>query len=47
VTKGQPARGLYKSAGFRPAEILPAGPEGGSRQRFVLQQALASADRRR
>jgi len=47
VSYGQPARALYESAGFRPAEILPAGPEGGSRQRFVLQQALASADRRR
>lgn len=47
VSYGRPARALYKSAGFSPAEILPAGPEAGSRQRFVLQQALPSADRRR
>ena len=47
VSYGRPARALYESAGFRPAEIRPAGPEGGSRQRFVLQQALATADRRR
>jgi GNAT superfamily N-acetyltransferase len=44
VSDGQPARALYESVGFRPAEILPAGPDGGSRQRFVLQQGLASAD---
>jgi GNAT superfamily N-acetyltransferase len=47
VSYGRPARALYKSAGFSPAEILPAGREAGSRQRFVLQQALPSADRRR
>jgi GNAT superfamily N-acetyltransferase len=47
VSYGRPARALYKSAGFSPGEILPAGLEGGSRQRFVLQQALPSADWRR
>jgi len=32
-----PARALYESFGFVPAEHLPNGPEGGSRQRFRLQ----------
>jgi hypothetical protein len=43
VSYGQPVRARYESAGFRPAEVLPAGPVGGGRQRFVLQQSLASA----
>jgi GNAT superfamily N-acetyltransferase/predicted kinase len=38
VAAGQPARALYESFGFCPAELLPAGPEGGSRQRFVLRR---------
>jgi GNAT superfamily N-acetyltransferase len=41
VIAGQAARALYESAGLRPAEMLPAGPDGGSRQRFVLVQAAA------
>ena len=35
--EGRPARALYESFGFVPAEHLPNGPEGGSRQRFRLQ----------
>jgi len=35
-TEGYPARRLYESFGFAPAEYLPDGPEGGSRQRFRL-----------
>jgi ribosomal protein S18 acetylase RimI-like enzyme len=35
--EGRAARGLYESFGFTPAECLPDGPEGGSRQRFRLQ----------
>jgi ribosomal protein S18 acetylase RimI-like enzyme len=35
--EGRAARGLYESFGFAPAERLPDGPEGGSRQRFRLQ----------
>ncbi len=31
---GPPARRLYEAFGFQPAEILPLGPEGGSRQRY-------------
>lgn len=34
--EGRPARRLYESFGFVPAEHLPDGPEGGSRQRFRL-----------
>jgi GNAT superfamily N-acetyltransferase len=34
---GYPARRLYESFGFVPAEYLPDGPEGGSRQRFRLR----------
>jgi GNAT superfamily N-acetyltransferase len=34
--EGYPARRLYESFGFVPAEYLPTGPEGGSRQRFRL-----------
>lgn len=36
--EGRPARRLYESFGFLAAEHLPAGPEGGSRQRFRLQR---------
>ncbi len=36
VAGGTAARGFYLSAGFVAAEMLPAGPGGGSRQRFVL-----------
>jgi GNAT superfamily N-acetyltransferase len=36
-TEGRPARALYESFGFVPAEHLPDSPEGGSRQRFRLQ----------
>jgi ribosomal protein S18 acetylase RimI-like enzyme len=35
--QGRAARGLYESFGFTPAECLPDGPEGSSRQRFRLQ----------
>lgn len=35
---GRPARRLYESSGFQPAEFLPNGPEGGSRQRFRLSR---------
>jgi GNAT superfamily N-acetyltransferase len=35
--EGSAARGLYESFGFTPAERLPDGPEGSSRQRFRLQ----------
>jgi GNAT superfamily N-acetyltransferase len=38
VAGGQPARALYASFGFVPAQMLANGPEGGSRQRFVLPQ---------
>jgi GNAT superfamily N-acetyltransferase len=34
--QGRPARGLYESFGFTAAEVLPRGPEGGTRQKFVL-----------
>jgi GNAT superfamily N-acetyltransferase len=37
-TEGHPARRLYESFGFVPAEDLPRGPEGGSRQRFRLRR---------
>ncbi|SDE18531.1 Ribosomal protein S18 acetylase RimI [Paenibacillus sp. UNCCL117] len=38
IPDGQPARELYRKLGFRPsADKLPAGPEGGSRQKFILQ----------
>lgn len=36
--EGRPARRLYESFGFVPAEHLPNGPEGGSRQRYRLQR---------
>jgi GNAT superfamily N-acetyltransferase/predicted kinase len=36
VVGGQPARSLYQSFGFVPGDLLPAGPEGGGRQLFVL-----------
>jgi ribosomal protein S18 acetylase RimI-like enzyme len=35
---GHPARRLYESFGFVPGEYLPAGPDGGSRQRFRLRR---------
>jgi GNAT superfamily N-acetyltransferase len=38
VPGGEPARALYQSFGFVAADLLPDGPEGGSRQRFVLRQ---------
>jgi GNAT superfamily N-acetyltransferase len=31
---GEPARRFYERLGFRAAEGMPDGPEGGSRQRF-------------
>jgi ribosomal protein S18 acetylase RimI-like enzyme len=34
---GRPARRLYESFGFIPAENLERGPEGGTRQRFRLR----------
>jgi GNAT superfamily N-acetyltransferase len=34
--EGRPARRLYESFGFAPAEYLPHGPEGGARQRLRL-----------
>jgi GNAT superfamily N-acetyltransferase len=34
---GPAARSFYSKLGFVPAEPLPAGPEGGSRQMFRLQ----------
>jgi GNAT superfamily N-acetyltransferase len=36
--EGYPARRLYESFGFVPGEYLPAGPAGGSRQRFRLRR---------
>jgi GNAT superfamily N-acetyltransferase len=36
--EGRPARRLYESFGFVPAEHLPNGPEGGSRQRYRLRR---------
>lgn len=32
VDEGRPARRFYERLGFRPAEMAPPGPEGGSRQ---------------
>src|ERR1700754_1412905 len=34
--EGQPARRLYERFGFAPSEMLPRGPEGGTRQLYVL-----------
>ena len=34
--QGKPARELYRRLGFVAGEMLPRGPEGGSRQRFTL-----------
>ncbi len=34
VEPGWPARRLYERMGFHPAELLPPGPEGGSRQTY-------------
>ena len=34
--QGQPARRLYERFGFQPREMLPRGPEGGTRQLYVL-----------
>ncbi|MBB3128612.1 ribosomal protein S18 acetylase RimI-like enzyme [Paenibacillus rhizosphaerae] len=37
VPDGQPARRLYQKFGFEPQEeLIPNGPEGGSRQKFKL-----------
>ena len=35
--EGRPARRLYESFGFIPAEELERGPEGGTRQRYRLR----------
>lgn len=40
------ARALYESFGLSPAEALPAGPESGSRQRFVLHRDLSATGSR-
>ena len=34
--EGRPARRLYERFGFVAGEMLPRGPEGGTRQRFTL-----------
>jgi len=34
--QGAPARALYQRLGFLAGEMLPRGPEGGTRQRFTL-----------
>jgi GNAT superfamily N-acetyltransferase len=34
--EGRPARALYERFGFEPREMLPRGPEGGTRQLYVL-----------
>lgn len=34
--EGRPARRLYERHGFRACEMLPRGPEGGTRQRYTL-----------
>lgn len=34
--EGHPARRLYERYGFEPREMLPRGPEGGTRQLYVL-----------
>jgi hypothetical protein len=34
VAPGRPARRFYERLGFRCAEALPPGPEGGSRQLY-------------
>jgi GNAT superfamily N-acetyltransferase len=34
--EGEPARALYRRLGFVAGEMLPRGPEGGTRQRFTL-----------
>jgi len=36
---GQAARRLYRRYGFEPREMVEPGPEGGSRQLFVLSRA--------
>lgn len=36
VVEGRPARRLYERFGFTAAELLPRGPEGGTRQRYTL-----------
>jgi GNAT superfamily N-acetyltransferase len=33
---GRPARRLYERFGFEPRDMLPRGPEGGTRQLYVL-----------
>lgn len=40
-----PARALYESAGFSPADTEPSGPEGGTRQRFILRQSGSPLER--
>ncbi|MBS0471265.1 MAG: GNAT family N-acetyltransferase [Proteobacteria bacterium] len=37
--EGRPARRLYERLGFEAHEILPRGPEGGTRQKYVLVRA--------
>ena len=34
--QGRPARRLYERFGFAPHEMLPRGPEGGTRQKYIL-----------
>jgi GNAT superfamily N-acetyltransferase len=34
IAPGRPARRLYERFGFHPAESVPRGPDGGSRQMF-------------
>jgi GNAT superfamily N-acetyltransferase len=48
VAGGAPARRLYESFGFAPAEAAERGPEGGSRQMFrlALEQAAPRYDER-
>ncbi|WP_218096320.1 GNAT family N-acetyltransferase [Paenibacillus solanacearum] len=37
IPNGKAARSLYKKFGFIPSnELIPKGPEGGSRQKFIL-----------
>jgi GNAT superfamily N-acetyltransferase len=39
---GAAARGLYASAGFEQVQRLPSGPDGGSRERWLLSGANRS-----
>ena len=36
IPDGRPARRLYERFGFQPREMLPRGPEGGTRQLYAL-----------